>query len=60
MADGPEAKRVKFQTVYQSLVQGFPSVYFNLKTVSDILNATFPHTRRKQVGKSHLMHVFWA
>ena len=57
-ADGPEAKRVKFQAVHQSLAQGFPSVDFNSKIVSDILNAAFPHTRRKQVGKSHLMHVF--
>lgn len=52
-ADGPEAKRVKFQAIHQSLAQGFPSVDFNSKTVSDILNAAFPHTKRKQVGKSH-------
>ena len=44
-ADGPEAKRVKFQTIHQSLAQGFPSVDFNSKTVSDTLNAAFPHTK---------------
>ena len=49
-ADGPEAKRVMFQAVHQSVAQSFPSVDFNPKTVSDILNAAFPHTRQKQVG----------
>ena len=51
-ADGPEAKRIKFQTIHQSLATGFPSVDFNSKMVSDILNAAFPSTKRKPVGKA--------
>ena len=57
-ADGPGAKRIKFQKIHQSLSEGFPSVDFNSKMVSDLLSVAFPHTTRKQVGKSHLMHVF--
>ena len=57
-ADGPEAKRIKFQAIHQSLATGFPSVDFNSKMVSDILNAAFPNTKRKPVGKAQLMHVF--
>ena len=43
-AEGPEAKRVKFQTVHQSLATGFPTVDFNSKMVSDVLKAAFPHS----------------
>ena len=57
-ADGPEAKRIKFQAIHQSLATGFPSVDFNSKMVSDILNAAFPNTKRQPVGKAQLMHVF--
>ena len=57
-AEGPEAKRVKFQTVHQSLATGFPTVDFNSKMVSDVLKAAFPHTTRKPVGKAQLLHVY--
>ena len=56
--EGPEAKRVKFQTVHQSLATGFPTVDFNSKMVSDALKAAFPHTTRKPAGKAQLLHVY--
>ena len=57
-ADGPEAKRVKFQAIHQSLASGFPCVDFNSKTVSDILSSAFPHITRKKVGKAQLTHIY--
>ena len=53
----PSEKRVKFQTIHQSLVTQFPSSKFSSKVISDIVNSAFPESTRVSVGKSKVVHV---
>ena len=50
-------KRVKFQTIHQSLATQFPSSKFNFRVVSEIVNSAFPDSSRVSVGKSKAVHV---
>lgn len=53
----PAEKRVKFQTIHQSLATQFPSTKFNSRVVSEIVNSAFPESTRVSVGKSKAVHV---
>ena len=53
----PPQKRVKFQTIHQSLATHFPSTKFNSRVVSEIVNTAFPESTRVSVGKSKAVHV---
>ena len=50
----PAEKRVKFQTIHQSLATQFPS---NSRAVSEIVNSAFPGSTRISVGRSKAVHV---
>ena len=53
----PAEKRVKFQTIHQSLATQFPSTKFNSRVVLEIVNSVFPESTRVSVGKSKAVHV---
>ena len=53
----PAEKRIKFQTIHQSLATQFPSTKFNSRIVSEIVNSAFPVSTRVSVGKSKAVHV---
>ena len=53
----PAEKRVKFQTIHQSLATQFPSTKFNSRAVSEIVNSAFPGSTRISVGRSKAVHV---
>ena len=56
-SDSPAEKRVKFQTIHQSLATQFPSIKLNSRVVSEIVNSAFPESTRVSVGKSKTVHV---
>ena len=47
----PSEKRVKFQTIHESLVTQFPSSKLGSRVISVIMNCVFPESRVIQGGK---------
>ena len=57
-SEGPQAKRVKFEDVYNDITSAFPSTKFNHRMVSDVVKSGFPHSTSRQVGKARKSHIF--
>ena len=57
-SEGPQAKRVKFEDVYNDITSAFPNTKFNHKMVSDVVKSVFPCSTSRQVGKARNSHIF--
>ena len=55
--EGPEAKRVKFSDIHQTLQQHFPSDKISTQVCHAIVEEAFPDAKRIQVGKQRLHYV---
>ncbi len=55
--EGPPAKRVKFEDVYNDISSAFPQTKFSFQMVSDSIKSAFPQSISKRFGKSHKVHI---
>ncbi len=56
-SEGPPAKRVKFEDVYNDISSAFPQTKFSFQMVSDTITSAFPQSFSKHFGKSRKAHI---
>ena len=57
-SEGPQAKRVKFEDLYNDISSAFVKTKFNSKMVSDVIKSVFPLSISRPAGKSRKSHIF--
>lgn len=55
--EGPEAKRVKFSDIHETLQQNFPSHKISTQVCRAVVEEAFPDAKRIRVGKQRLRYV---
>ena len=55
--EGPDAKRVKFSDVHESLTAQFPSDRISVIACSTAVQEAFPHSQRKRIGKERQHYI---
>ncbi len=56
-SEGPPAKRVKFEDVFNGISSAFPQKKFCFQMVSDAITTAFPQSSSKRFGKSRKAHI---
>ena len=55
--EGPDAKRVKFSDVHESLTAQFPSDRVSAIACSTAVQEAFPHSQKKRIGKERQHYI---